>query len=84
MTSGAKNECVLQQRFAKAHSLGVGDVLTVSADGRKLDLTITGLGVMPEFVMVQRGNELITPAGPTATPAFRRVRWAFCAIRRSR
>lgn len=63
MTSGAKNECVLQQRFAKAHSLGVGDVLTVSADGRKLDLTITGLGVMPEFVMVQRGNELITPAG---------------------
>ncbi len=60
---GAKNECVLQQRFAAAHHLAVGDVLAVSVGGRKLDLVIAGLGVMPEFVMFQKGSELVTPAG---------------------
>ena len=57
-----KDECVLQQRFAQAHHLAVGDVLTVFVDGRKLDLTISGLGILPEFVMFNKSGESYTPA----------------------
>jgi putative ABC transport system permease protein len=57
-----KDECVLQQRFAEAHHLAVGDVTTVIVGERKLDLTISGLGILPEFVMLNKNGESYTPA----------------------
>ncbi|MEA5069930.1 MAG: ABC transporter permease [Christensenellaceae bacterium] len=59
---GKRDQCMLQQRFAEAHHLAVGDVLTVIAGGRKLDLTISGLGILPEFVMLNKSGESYTPA----------------------
>ncbi len=61
---GKKNQCVLQQRFADAFGLGIGDVLPVKlADGTQLDLTICGLGIMPEYVVTRDGDEF----SPAAT-----------------
>ena len=57
-----KDQCMLQQRFAEAHHLAVDDVLTVVVDGRKLDLAISGLGILPEFVMLNKSGESYTPA----------------------
>lgn len=57
-----KDECVLQQRFAEAHHLAVGDVLTVIVGDKKLDLTISGLGILPEYVMLNKNGEAYTPA----------------------
>ena len=57
-----KDQCMLQQRFAEAHHLAVGDVLTVSVGERELDLTISGVGILPEFVMLNKNGESYTPA----------------------
>ncbi len=61
-TPGKKNECILQKRFADAHGLGLGDIITVTAGGRKLDLTVRGLGVLPEFVIFNKEGEAVTDA----------------------
>ncbi len=62
-TPGKKNQCILQKRFADACGLTVGDVFTVTAEGQKLDLTICGIGVMPEFVIFNKDGEAVTAAG---------------------
>lgn len=62
IASTQRDQCVLNQRFAVAHQLAVGDVITVIVDGRKLDLTISGLGILPEFVMLNKSGESYTPA----------------------
>ena len=59
---GKKDQCILQKRFAEARHLAVGDEITVTVGARKLNLTIAGLGVLPEFVMFNKGSESFTPA----------------------
>ncbi|MEA4896947.1 MAG: ABC transporter permease [Eubacteriales bacterium] len=53
-----KNECMLGQRFARAHGLNPGDTLRLSQGDRVLELKIAGLGAMPEFVVASDGDEL--------------------------
>ncbi len=59
LTEREKNQCVLQERFARAHDLHVGDVLRLSQGDHVLELTICGLGVLPEFVVGNDGGELV-------------------------
>ncbi|MDR3050267.1 MAG: ABC transporter permease, partial [Oscillospiraceae bacterium] len=54
---GRKNQCVLQERFALAHGLGIGDTLRVDVGGQWVDMTICGLGTLPEYVVTGYGGE---------------------------
>lgn len=54
----ARNECMLGQRFAQAHGLMPGDGIRLSQGDRTVELLITGLGNMPEYVVASDGDEL--------------------------
>ncbi len=64
-----RDECMLSERFAAAHGLGIGDSLTLKTGDRTIRLEITGLGQMPEFVVASEGDEL--------SPSARRMGFAF-------
>ena len=53
-----RGEGMLGERFAQAHGLKPGDTISLSLGDRKLDLLITGLGLMPEYVVSSQGDEL--------------------------
>lgn len=55
------DECMLSQRFAQAQGLEPGDRISLSQGDRRLELTITGLGLMPEYVTLSNGDEMIPP-----------------------
>lgn len=40
----SKNVCILNEAFAEANGLGIGDTLSIDAEGQRLDLTIGGIG----------------------------------------
>ncbi len=54
---GQKNTVILQERFAAAHGLQVGDVLDVKVNGNDLSLTVCGLGTLAEYVVSTHGGE---------------------------
>ena len=56
-----KNEVFLQTEFANEHHLSVGDVLRITCGDRVLDLTVCGMGTMPEYVVASSGNEMAVP-----------------------
>ena len=58
-----RGEGMLGERFAQAHGLKPGDTISLSLGDRKLDLLITGLGLMPEYVVSSQGDELSPSAG---------------------
>lgn len=64
-----RGECMLGERFAKAHGLKTGDTLALKDGDRRLDLSITGLGLMPEYVVSSEGDEL--------SPSAKRMGYAF-------
>ncbi len=53
-----RGEGMLGERFAQAHGLKPGDSISLSLGDRKLELLITGLGLMPEYVVSSQGDEL--------------------------
>ncbi len=70
-TEGRKNECILQHRFARAHGLQVGDTLRVKLGNDQIDLTICGLGILPEYVVTNDGDEF--------SPSAQKYGYAFVA-----
>lgn len=64
-----KNQCILLDRFAEAHGLGVGDSFRVKLDDKVISLEIVGLGVMPEYVVMFHDGEF-SPAPATFGYAF--------------
>ncbi len=58
----AADECMLSQRFADAQGLGIGDRISLSRGDRRLELTVTGLGLMPEYVTLSSSDEMLPPA----------------------
>lgn len=47
--------CLVQERFAKAQGLSVGDPLTLKLDGKEVTFIIRGIAVSPEYVNLSRG-----------------------------
>ncbi len=56
-TPDLKNQCILQQRFATAHSLKPGDALRLTIGDKVLSLTVCGIGNLPEYVVTSDGSE---------------------------
>jgi putative ABC transport system permease protein len=48
------NEVVVNEKFAEAHDLNPGDHFAAIINGKWKTLTITGIGLSPEFVLVMR------------------------------
>jgi len=48
--AGHANEVAINERFARAHDFLPGDHLTVTVDGQRRNLLITGVVLSPEFV----------------------------------
>jgi len=51
------NSCVLQERFAQAHGIRIGDKLTVDIGNHNVELSVCGLGILPEYVAVLHNGE---------------------------
>lgn len=47
--------CLIQERFARAQGLGVGDRITVKLGGQEHTFVIRGIAVSPEYVALSRG-----------------------------
>lgn len=47
---GARREIALDERFAAAHGFRPGDQLTVTLEGKQLDLVIAGIVLSPEYI----------------------------------
>lgn len=47
--------CLIQERFARAQGLGVGDRITVKLGGQEHTFVIRGVAVSPEYVALSRG-----------------------------
>lgn len=50
-----KRGCLIEERFAQAHGLGVGDRITVKLSGQEYGLIIRGIVVSPEYIVVSDG-----------------------------
>ncbi len=55
LPDGEHNACVIDQKFAKARGIDVGDRLTVIADGVRRELRVTGICHSPEYVVHSDG-----------------------------
>ncbi len=47
--------CLIQERFAKAQNLAVGDRISIKHDGHEIAFVIRGIAVSPEYVALSRG-----------------------------
>ena len=47
--------CLVEERFAQAHALGVGDPIRVKLAGREYAFTVRGVVVSPEYIVVSDG-----------------------------
>ena len=54
---GMKNACILQSTFAAHHGLAVGDALRVEASGQQMELTVSAIGDLAEFVVTMHNGE---------------------------
>ncbi|WP_138466570.1 ABC transporter permease [Poseidonocella sp. HB161398] len=52
-------ELALSESFAAAHQLGPGSVLAVVLDGRRLDFTVTGTALSPEYIYALGPGEMM-------------------------
>lgn len=48
--AGREGEVALAEAFANAHGFGPGDRLSVTINGQKRDVTVTGVALSPEFI----------------------------------
>ena len=55
LPDGEHNVCVIDQKFATARGVGVGDRLVVSADGVRRELRVAGICYSPEYVVHSDG-----------------------------
>lgn len=51
-----EDACLLQNKFAEDTGKGVGDFLTIRADGAKVHLKIVGIVATPEYFMLRRSK----------------------------
>lgn len=49
-----ENEAVINENFAQAHRLGLGDTFAAVINGKWQRLTITGIALSPEFVLLMK------------------------------
>lgn len=63
---GARGEAVLNGKFAGEVGVGVGDTLTLRAEGRKLPIRVVGLGSSPEYFYPLRATGEIPAPGDFA------------------
>lgn len=56
---GSTREIVLSEGFAAAHGLGPGAGLSVVMNGRRQNLTITGIALSPEFIYALGPGEMM-------------------------
>ncbi len=61
-TGQGTREVIVDERFADAHGLDVGDRLRVIMNNKKEALTIVGLALSPEFVYLLGGGQVIPDA----------------------
>ena len=50
-----KRGCLVEERFAQAHGLTLGDRITVKLAGREYTFLIRGIAVSPEYIVVSDG-----------------------------
>lgn len=55
----ARGEAVVSEAFAKANALTLGDTVTAIINGRRDKITVTGIGLSPEFVFEARAGETL-------------------------
>ena len=55
-------EVIVDERFAEAHELGIGDRLRVIMNNKKEALTIIGVALSPEYVYLVGGGQLLPDA----------------------
>lgn len=58
----AANEAMLSENFAKAQGIQPGDSIRIEQGDRQMSLLVTGLGLLPEFVVSSEGDELAPSA----------------------
>ena len=52
---GDRRGCLIEERFAQAHGLAMGDRVTVKLDGAEYAFLIRGIVVSPEYIVVSNG-----------------------------
>lgn len=57
--AGSSREAVLNEAFAKAHGLEIGSTFGAILNGRKRQLTITGMALSPEFIYAIGPGDLV-------------------------
>jgi putative ABC transport system permease protein len=55
------NGVVIDQNFAAAHGLGIGDRLLMESLGAPRELRVVGIGVSPEFLILNANPNLLIP-----------------------
>ena len=50
-----KRGCLIEERFAQAHGLSLGDRITVKLSGQEYTFLIRGIAVSPEYIVVSDG-----------------------------
>ena len=55
LTESDSRGCLLEERFASVHSLGIGDSIPVKINGRKVTFIVRGIVTSPEFIVVSEG-----------------------------
>ena len=53
------DEVIVNEAFALAHGLTLGDTVTAIINGRRRDLEVVGFGLSPEFIYTIRPGEMI-------------------------
>lgn len=62
LRKGAKDECLVSNRFSEDADKKVGDTLTIRMDGEKKRLKITGIATNPEyFWAIRKKGEILGP-----------------------
>jgi len=62
---GGRIEILLDPQYAEANGLSFGDTVTVAAEGRLVDLTVTGTATSPEFVYPMKDAASLMPEPET-------------------
>jgi len=52
---GDRRGCLIEERFAQAHGLGMGERITVKLNGAEYAFVIRGIVVSPEYIVVSNG-----------------------------
>ena len=59
LQSNAKGEVLASEAFVDAHNLEVGDSILAVINGRRQRLTIVGIALSPEYILMMRGGDVL-------------------------